>query len=186
MIYTVTFNPAIDYVMKFPQVRHGGVNRSVGECVFYGGKGINVSVVLSELGVPNTALGFIAEAVERHGEVLVHKTAVLQIREENAQVVGAAGLQGPGREVGGVAALLYGGEHPFSGRLTDILVAVERLAHGGHRDTAHLRNVLHRYQGNQLLTQSIYEIVLLKRFRYSILTLFLNFFQVFFISFRPI
>ncbi|MCR4780414.1 MAG: 1-phosphofructokinase [Ruminiclostridium sp.] len=60
MIYTVTFNPAIDYVMKFPQVRHGGVNRSVSELMFYGGKGINVSVVLSQLGVSNTALGFIA------------------------------------------------------------------------------------------------------------------------------
>lgn len=60
MIYTVTFNPAIDYVMNFPQVRHGDVNRSVGERVFYGGKGINVSVVLSQLGVPNTAFGFIA------------------------------------------------------------------------------------------------------------------------------
>ena len=60
MIYTVTFNPALDYVMKFPQVRHGGVNRSVGELMFYGGKGINVSVVLSQLGVENTALGFIA------------------------------------------------------------------------------------------------------------------------------
>lgn len=60
MIYTVTFNPAIDYVMKFPAVHHGGVNRSVAECMFYGGKGINVSVVLSQLGVANTALGFIA------------------------------------------------------------------------------------------------------------------------------
>lgn len=60
MIYTVTFNPAIDYVMHFPQVRHGNVNRSVGEQMFFGGKGINVSVVLSQLGVENTALGFIA------------------------------------------------------------------------------------------------------------------------------
>jgi len=60
MIYTITFNPAIDYVMKFPQVRHGNVNRSVSENVFFGGKGINVSIVLSQLGVANTALGFIA------------------------------------------------------------------------------------------------------------------------------
>ena len=60
MIYTVTFNPAIDYVMQFPQVQHGNMNRSTGESIFFGGKGINVSVVLSQLGIPNTALGFIA------------------------------------------------------------------------------------------------------------------------------
>ena len=60
MIYTVTFNPAIDYLMQFPQVQHGSVNRSVSERVIYGGKGINVSIVLSQLGVPNTALGFVA------------------------------------------------------------------------------------------------------------------------------
>ncbi len=60
MIYTVTFNPAIDYLMQFPQVQHGNVNRSVSEKMIYGGKGINVSIVLSRLGVENTALGFIA------------------------------------------------------------------------------------------------------------------------------
>ena len=60
MIYTVTFNPAIDYVMTVPGLVPGEVNRSKEEYVFFGGKGINVSLVLRELGRDSTALGFIA------------------------------------------------------------------------------------------------------------------------------
>lgn len=60
MIYTVTFNPAIDYVVHLEEVVTGMVNRSQSEEVYYGGKGINVSTILRELGVENKALGFIA------------------------------------------------------------------------------------------------------------------------------
>lgn len=60
MIYTVTFNPAIDYVMKTDCIKQGETNRSKQEEIYFGGKGINVSVVLKELGVDSCALGFIA------------------------------------------------------------------------------------------------------------------------------
>lgn len=60
MIYTVTFNPAIDYVMKADSIRTGETNRSKSEEIYFGGKGINVSLVLKELGVNSCALGFIA------------------------------------------------------------------------------------------------------------------------------
>ena len=60
MVYTITFNPAMDYVMKTEKFVSGQVNRSTSEYLVAGGKGINVSVVLSELGVENTALGFVA------------------------------------------------------------------------------------------------------------------------------
>lgn len=60
MIYTVTFNPAIDYVVRTPHMKMGEVNRSSSEEIFFGGKGINVSVVLAELGVCSKALGFVA------------------------------------------------------------------------------------------------------------------------------
>ena len=60
MIYTVTFNPAIDYVMKLDDLKIGEVNRSIGEEIYVGGKGINVSIVLNELGVKSRALGFCA------------------------------------------------------------------------------------------------------------------------------
>lgn len=58
MIYTVTFNPALDYVMKVDELRYDDINRTCGEELHYGGKGINVSVILSGLGVENIALGF--------------------------------------------------------------------------------------------------------------------------------
>ncbi|MBP3856117.1 MAG: 1-phosphofructokinase [Ruminiclostridium sp.] len=60
MIYTVTFNPAVDLVADIDCVKWGSVNRLSGEQVFFGGKGINVSVVLNKLGVQSKALGFCA------------------------------------------------------------------------------------------------------------------------------
>ena len=60
MIYTVTFNPSLDYVVALRELRLGEVNRAEQEVLNPGGKGINVSVVLSNLGVCNTALGFLA------------------------------------------------------------------------------------------------------------------------------
>ena len=69
MIYTVTFNPAIDYVLHTERIQTGCVNRSEYEEIFFGGKGINVSAVLAELGVKSKALGFTAgftgEAIEQ-------------------------------------------------------------------------------------------------------------------------
>ena len=60
MIYTVTFNPALDYVVFLDDLKLGDVNRSTRESIFYGGKGINVSTILNTLGLETTALGFIA------------------------------------------------------------------------------------------------------------------------------
>ncbi len=60
MIYTVTLNPAIDYIMRMDELTMGITNRSVSEEYYCGGKGINVSLVLAELDIPSTALGFIA------------------------------------------------------------------------------------------------------------------------------
>ena len=60
MIYTVTFNPAIDYVVYVSELKVGKTNRSQHEDVFLGGKGINVSTMLNNLGVENKALGFVA------------------------------------------------------------------------------------------------------------------------------
>ena len=69
MIYTVTFNPAIDYVVSIDNIKTGCVNRLNSEQIFFGGKGINISLVLKELGVKSTALGFVAgftgEAIEK-------------------------------------------------------------------------------------------------------------------------
>lgn len=60
MIYTVTFNPSLDYVVKVNDLKLGRVNRTEEEYVYPGGKGINVSIVLKNLGYDSSALGFIA------------------------------------------------------------------------------------------------------------------------------
>ena len=61
MIYTVTFNPAIDYVVRLEApLEIGEVNRAAGEDCVLGGKGINVSGVLAQLGCGSVALGFVA------------------------------------------------------------------------------------------------------------------------------
>lgn len=60
MISTVTLNPSIDYILKVDNFKVDAVNRTAEEKMFPGGKGINVSIVLKNLGVDNKALGFIA------------------------------------------------------------------------------------------------------------------------------
>lgn len=60
MVYTVTFNPAVDYIVHTKELKAGATNRSDSEEIYFGGKGINVSIVLSELGVKSKALGFVA------------------------------------------------------------------------------------------------------------------------------
>ena len=63
MIYTVTLNPAIDLVVRLDgPLQAGTVNRAAGEEYVLGGKGVNVSGVLAELGCPSVALGFVAGA----------------------------------------------------------------------------------------------------------------------------
>ena len=60
MIYTVTLNPALDYVIQVDHFRPGQINRNKSENIYFGGRGINVSCILNELGFQSTALGFIA------------------------------------------------------------------------------------------------------------------------------
>ncbi|MDO4807882.1 MAG: 1-phosphofructokinase, partial [Coriobacteriales bacterium] len=60
MIYTVTFNPSLDYIVRVEDLELGKVNRVYYENILPGGKGINVSIVLKNLGHDNTALGFMA------------------------------------------------------------------------------------------------------------------------------
>lgn len=70
MIYTVTFNPSLDYIVSMKDFRLGKTNRTCAELILPGGKGINVSTVLQNLGIENTALGFTAGFT---GEELLRK-----------------------------------------------------------------------------------------------------------------
>ena len=85
MIYTVTFNPSLDYVIRMDSLRLGEVNRATGETIYPGGKGINVSIVLKNLGFDNVALGFIAgftgDEVERQVKSFGCKTDFIRIEK---------------------------------------------------------------------------------------------------------
>ena len=82
MIYTVTFNPAIDYVIKVDDLTLGKVNRTKREDMYCGGKGINVSNVLANLGIDSVGFGFIAgftgDAIETGAKQLGFKPDFIQ------------------------------------------------------------------------------------------------------------
>ncbi|WP_310551514.1 1-phosphofructokinase [Paenibacillus glufosinatiresistens] len=66
MIYTVTLNPSIDYIVEVGELKLGGLNRMNRDLKLPGGKGINVSRVLHRLGIANTATGFLGGFTGRH------------------------------------------------------------------------------------------------------------------------
>lgn len=79
MIYTITVNPSLDYIVSVDDFKLGLTNRTSSEKLLPGGKGINVSQVLMNLGVENTALGFVAGFT---GEALVRELESRGIRQE--------------------------------------------------------------------------------------------------------
>lgn len=90
MIYTVTFNPALDYVVRVKDFKLGEVNRTYSEQLFYGGKGINVSAVLAALGVKSTALGFVAgftgDEIERGVKTLGFSSDFIHVKEGMSRI----------------------------------------------------------------------------------------------------
>lgn len=85
MIYTVTFNPSLDYIVSVDNFRLGLTNRTSSELILPGGKGLNVSMVLSNLGIDNTALGFVAgftgAEIARRVEQMGVKSDFISIRD---------------------------------------------------------------------------------------------------------
>jgi len=76
MIYTVTFNPSLDYIIRVDDFRTGQINRTAREMILPGGKGVNVSIVLSNLGHDSKALGFTAGIIGEDLEDLLRKSGV--------------------------------------------------------------------------------------------------------------
>lgn len=76
MVYTVTLNPALDYTLRLESLMTGSIQRSDFESFYAGGKGINVSNVLTQLQIPNVALGFVAGFTGGEIERLVHALGV--------------------------------------------------------------------------------------------------------------
>ena len=83
MIYTVTFNPSLDYIVSVNDFRLGLTNRTDSEQIFPGGKGINVSTILTNLGIESTALGFVAGFT---GEEIVRGVEERGIRSDFIQI----------------------------------------------------------------------------------------------------
>ena len=85
MIYTVTISPAIDYVVHLDRLQKGATNRSTGEEYFLGGKGINVSQILKELGMESIVLGFVngftGKALENGTQEIAGRRCVDHFRE---------------------------------------------------------------------------------------------------------
>lgn len=90
MIYTITFNPALDYIVKVNDLKLGEVNRTNFEAVYAGGKGINVSMVLKKLGVDNVALGYIAgftgDEIERRVREAGCKTDFIKLKDGMSRI----------------------------------------------------------------------------------------------------
>ena len=83
MIYTITFNPALDYITQVENFKTGEINRTKTETILPGGKGLNVSIVLKNLGIENTALGFVAGFT---GEELIRKLEAQGVRTDFVKV----------------------------------------------------------------------------------------------------
>lgn len=109
MIYTITFNPALDYVVSVNDFTMGLTNRTDSETLLPGGKGINVSMMLKNLGVDNTALGFVAgftgEEIKRRLEKIGCRTEFLWLKDGfsriNVKLKNAEGteINGKGPEI---------------------------------------------------------------------------------------
>ena len=76
MIYTITFNPAVDLVIQVPNCQLGTLNRSMGEEYVAGGKGINMSIVLKRLGIDNIATGFLGGFSGKYIEEFLEKEGI--------------------------------------------------------------------------------------------------------------
>ena len=90
MIYTVTFNPALDYILELDKLEIGNIQKSKTELILPGGKGINVSTVLTNLEVDNIALGykagFVGAEIERLLKNMNVKTDFIDLEEGNSRI----------------------------------------------------------------------------------------------------
>ncbi|MGN0696303.1 MAG: 1-phosphofructokinase [Oscillospiraceae bacterium] len=90
MIYTITFNPAIDYVVRLDRFSAGKINRAASEGMFFGGKGLNVSQMLNTLGIRSVAMGFSAgftgQAIEEGIKAQGIDADFVRLKEGNSRI----------------------------------------------------------------------------------------------------
>lgn len=127
MIYTVTFNPSLDYLVSLNEFHLGCTNRTVAEEIVPGGKGINVSIVLQNLGLANTALGFVAgftgEEILRQLEAAGVKTDFIKL-EKGMSRINLKLLSVDGTEING------GGPSISAEKVQELMERLQQLQQG--------------------------------------------------------
>lgn len=111
MIYTVTLNPSLDYIVTVDDFKLGMTNRTASETMFPGGKGINVSIVLKNLGIDSTALGFVAgfvgDEITREMETFGIQSDFVKLSQGNSRInvkltsIDGTEINGQGPEIPG-------------------------------------------------------------------------------------
>ncbi len=158
MIYTLTFNPAIDYVMRVKEFALGKTNRSYAEEFYFGGKGINVSAVLKELDIPSTALGFVAgftgAAIENGLQAMGIDTDFVHLCSGNSRInvklyageETECNGQGPDISIRALEALFLKLD---ALQAEDVLILAGSIPHSLSSDI--YEQILHRLQGKGVL-----------------------------------
>lgn len=127
MIYTVTFNPSLDYIVSVEDFKLGLTNRTSSELILPGGKGINVSTVLRNLGVKNTALGFYAGFV---GTEIVRRLQQMDVDAEFIQI--QEGVSRINVKLKSIDGTEINGEGPVIGsdKVEELMGKLEKLGEG--------------------------------------------------------
>ncbi len=90
MIYTLTFNPSLDYIVSVPDFKLGATNRTSSELIYPGGKGINVSIVLKNFGIDSVALmftaGFTGDEIKRMLSIKGIKTDIIDVPSGSSRI----------------------------------------------------------------------------------------------------
>ena len=127
MIYTVTFNPSLDYIVSVDDFRLGLTNRTSSELILPGGKGINVSTILTNLGIESTALGFTAgftgAEIVRRAERIGIRSDFIRI-EEGISRINVKLKSIDGTEINGM------GPDISSEKVTELMEKLEVLGEG--------------------------------------------------------
>ena len=110
MIYTVTFNPSLDYIVSIQDFELGKTNRTTQEQMLAGGKGINVSTVLKNLGIDNVALGFVAGFTGKEIERMAKESGIICdfiTLEEGCSRINVKMKDFDGTEVNGMGPVIH-------------------------------------------------------------------------------
>ena len=124
MIYTVTFSPAIDYVVDIKHLEIGAINRSIGEHAMAGGKGINVSIVLANFGTENIATGFLGGFT---GRFIKDELNNMGVKSDFVEVEGLTRINVKLRGEEGETAINGQGPHISEEQIEELIKKLEKL-----------------------------------------------------------